>query len=782
MAALVFLGTGCSGRQNPPAFEPKALEGAIWGEDTLFASPGGQKRHPVLDSLASLSAISTSQSLSVVYPIANTLFPPEIIPPTVLWTDSTDADFWIVEGRPAHGKPFFVLTSSPPLPAPAIDSAAIPRNTPMEIPDPNRYRNWTPSATLWKKMKSASVDGWLNLRIHGFRSSDPYHASSAGAVAFRTSPDSVGAPIFYRDVPIMPTINKSKRIAPLSRAAERLIRWSLRDVSRPLPKTVIPTLPTCANCHSFSRDGGTVGLDLDGPQNDKGAYGLARLERETKIERRDMFSWNYGFRDKPKGKKTIGFLSQVSPDARYVATTVNEEVYIHNYMNNKYIQVFYPTRGVLAFYDSKSGNIKTLPGADNPAFVHCDPSWTPDGNTLIFARARAKDAFTKGQPDPEFPNDSNETQIKYELYRIPFNGGRGGRATPIAGASGNGMSNNFPKVTPDGKFIVFVQCRNGQLLRPDGMLKIVPIEGGEARLMNCNTPEMNSWHSFAPNGRWMVFSSKGYSPYTQMFLTHIDADGMDSPPVLVSNATAANRAVNLPEFVNRHYEDLDRIEAPAIRHMQLLQDAYDLVEKAKPVEAIRKMHQALEVEKQDGRFRSEVQMLLGWLYESGDSGLVWVHRAIATDPDNSLAHFNLGIMLDKRGRVSEAMHSYRRSVEIDPANAWGLIKMSRIHMQGPDPKLLDIRKSIDLAEQASRLSKYREPSILKSLARAYSEAGRFGEALKTAHTALDLAKQQGLAEEVDELQNEIPVYEHGKSFTWALKRSRDGAPPDPNRP
>ncbi len=31
-------------------------------------------------------------------------------------------------------------------------------------------------------------------------------------------------------------------------------------------------LHTCANCHSFSGDGKTLGLDMDGPQNDKGLY------------------------------------------------------------------------------------------------------------------------------------------------------------------------------------------------------------------------------------------------------------------------------------------------------------------------------------------------------------------------------------------------------------------------------------------------------------------------------------------------------------------------------
>jgi Tol biopolymer transport system component len=101
--------------------------------------------------------------------------------------------------------------------------------------------------------------------------------------------------------------------------------------------------------------------------------------------------------------------------------------------------------------------------------------------------------------------DANETQIQYELYRIPFNDGRGGTAERIEGASQNGMSNNFPKISPDGKWIVFVQCKNGQLMRPDSQLFIVPFKGGTARRLRANTRLMNSWHSFSPNGRWLVF-------------------------------------------------------------------------------------------------------------------------------------------------------------------------------------------------------------------------------------------------------------------------------------
>ena len=46
------------------------------------------------------------------------------------------------------------------------------------------------------------------------------------------------------------------------------------------------SLPTCANCHSVSRDGKTLGIDVDGPQNDKGLYALVPIHKQTTISTR----------------------------------------------------------------------------------------------------------------------------------------------------------------------------------------------------------------------------------------------------------------------------------------------------------------------------------------------------------------------------------------------------------------------------------------------------------------------------------------------------------------
>ena len=61
---------------------------------------------------------------------------------------------------------------------------------------------------------------------------------------------------------------------------------------------------------------------------------------------------------------------------------------------------------------------------------------------------------------------------------------------------------------------------------------------------------MNSWHAWSPNSKWLVFVSKLYGAYTDLYLTHIDEDGNASVPVLVEKARVPYTVVNYPEFVN----------------------------------------------------------------------------------------------------------------------------------------------------------------------------------------------------------------------------------------
>ena len=127
--------------------------------------------------------------------------------------------------------------------------------------------------------------------------------------------------------------------------------------------------------------------------------------------------------------------------------------------------------------------------------------------------------------------------------------------------------------------------------------------------MRGNTPLMNSWHSFSPNGRWMVFSSKSRSPYTQLFLTHLDEQGNDTPAVMIENSTAANRAVNIPEFVNVAADGFQRIDAPVAEYYRLIDDASEAMNAGRHEQAIPLLEQALA--REPGRRGRAQQLRLG---------------------------------------------------------------------------------------------------------------------------------------------------------------------------
>jgi len=64
------------------------------------------------------------------------------------------------------------------------------------------------------------------------------------------------------------------------------------------------------------------------------------------------------------------------------------------------------------------------------------------------------------------------------------------------------------------------------------------------------------------------FLSKGYATQEPpnvrgafpLLVPQVDADGNDSPAILIDNATAANRAVNIPEFVNMAPDGIQDIQ------------------------------------------------------------------------------------------------------------------------------------------------------------------------------------------------------------------------------
>ncbi len=785
------------------------------------------------------------------YPSEGSVFPPDIGPPTFQWRDAdAGATSWRIEVSFDGGGPKIEQVSSgEKFHFPEPDLTCVGAQLPELTPEQAIAHTWKPDASTWARIKTRSEKGPAVVTIAGYRGRDASQALSRGSVTIATSRDPVGAPIFYRDVPLVLSPTVRGVIQPLPPSAIPHIKWRLRNIADPESHVVMEKVPTCINCHSFSRDGKTLGLDVDGPQNDKGLYGLVPVAKRMTIRNQDVIRWS-SFQDLPARSneptvKRFGFMSQISPDGRYVVTSISppglrgvhpagnfvpgvaDRIFNAGYKDFRFGQVFYPTRGILAWYSREEGKMRPLAGADDPQFVQTSAFWSPDGKYLVFSRAQARNPYVPGAPASEYANDPNETQIQYDLYRIPFNDGRGGKPERVVGASQNGMSNNFPKVSPDGRWIIYVQCKNGLLMRPDSRLYIVPFEGGEARPLRSNTKLMNSWHSFSPNGRWLVFSSKSRTPYTQMFLTHLDEQGNDTPAVLVENSTAGNRAVNIPEFVNIPEDGIEKIDPQATEYYRLFNVAMELMQKNQMREAVPSWRHVLQVDPTDGNAHYNLGYALAdtgelteaaaeyrkaceltpdrpvWYARLGlvlaqagdvDEAIASYRKSVALDPSVAAVEADLGVELFKKGLTDEALEHLEKSVEVAPGFAEGqnkfgtaLAKAGRMeeaitHLERAvelNPKSVEYRFDLGYAlglggrftdaiphlEKAVELSEGKQWQCLTALAAAYSKAGRPADAAAAVRRALDLAVQEKNEGLAKSLRATLERYQHESAGT-----------------
>jgi tetratricopeptide (TPR) repeat protein len=777
---------------------------------------------------------STNPGLNIDIPANNAIYPPDIIPPQFAWRDDNPAvTVWRIEIRfGEHTKPIRIFSNGEKMQLGPLDETLKGYVPPTLSPEQTAAHTWRPDPKMWEDIKKHSVSAPATVIVSGFATQKDKQPLSSAQAVIQTSKDPVGAPLFYRDVPLIPpdpeTVQRGT-IKPLPDSVLPKIKWQLRYINETQSKTMMSGLPTCGNCHSFSRDGQTLGIDVDGPANDKGLYALVPVKKVSTISNDYLIRWS-AFSEE-SGQKRFGFMSQVSPDGKYVVNSIDvphahgtrvlDRLYNGFYWFYGFGQVFYPTRGVLAWYSKDTRKLQTLPGADDPNYVQTSAFWSPDGKYLIYSRALARDPYPADYKRSAFANDPNETQIQYDLYKIPFNNGKGGTPERVIGASENGMSNNFPKVSPDGKWIVFVKCKNGLLMRPDSKLYIVPFEGGEARPLESNLPIMNSWHTFSPNGKWLAFSSKSPSYYTHLYLTHIDEKGHASPPIVVENATASNRAVNIPEFVNIGQDAMDHIETPAIDfyrefdQAQQLQDMHKYTEAlpawqiaaakdptdsrpynnmgvalaatGKTPEAIEQYNKSLQLNPDSSQTHNNLGSALA---ETGrfDDAMAQIRKALELNPDNGVAYVNLGHLLETTGHRQEAVEALTRGIDLAPRNSeghnvYGVILAREGKL---DDAIVELKKAVDLAprsaecrynlgrayaasnrfgdalpqlEQAASLTGSREPAILQMLAAMYSETGKYQQAVATAQQALDLAVQQQNTELANALRGNISLYE-----------------------
>ena len=248
-----------------------------------------------------------------------------------------------------------------------------------------------------------------------------------------------------------------------------------------------------------------------------------------------------------KTDQTISALVYPSwhPSGRFVAFSVNNTYQSFHTTDANRIEVFDKASDVVVYDVEKHENV-TSPALSSENRFETFPTFSPDGRTLYFCSA----------PSREMPEDFDK--VVYNLCSIAFN--------PDSCTFGDeiktlyeGPSVSFPRVSPDGRFLMMTLASYGNfsIWHKDADLALLDLSGGTVKpLAALNSDDVESYHSWSSEGRWVVFSSRRDDGlYTRLYIAHIDGDGLASKPFPLPQRDPAfydsfMKSYNIPEFVS----------------------------------------------------------------------------------------------------------------------------------------------------------------------------------------------------------------------------------------
>ncbi|HEV2329125.1 MAG TPA: tetratricopeptide repeat protein [Verrucomicrobiae bacterium] len=138
-----------------------------------------------------------------------------------------------------------------------------------------------------------------------------------------------------------------------------------------------------------------------------------------------------------------------------------------------------------------------------------------------------------------------------------------------------------------------------------------------------------------------------------------------------------------------------------------------------------------------------------------DEAIAQYQKAIELDPGFAQAYNNLGDAYRQKRMASQAMASYQKAIDLAPQFVTPQLNLAWMLATWPDPGVRNGAKAVALAKHLNDYFNGNDPKILRTLAAAYAETGRFAEASSTAKQALALASDPGL---IKALQAELNLY------------------------
>lgn len=253
--------------------------------------------------------------------------------------------------------------------------------------------------------------------------------------------------------------------------------------------------------------------------------------------------------------KSAGVYPAWHPTHDYIAYSNNSTRQAFPLYGNDRIQGF-DIFSDLVLYDIKANEVSIIENDTDE--YECYPAWSPDGKTLYYTSAHIRfDHDESG--NPKHIIDSLK-EFHYDLYMRPFDPETGtfGTRRKVIDAAAVGGSITLPRVSPDGRYLMFAMGSHGvlHLYNKDADLYLLDLATGKYRfLRELNSRETESYHSWSSNGKWLIFSSRRENGViTRPYITYFRNDGTFTKPFALPQKDPEFSikflyAYNIPEFM-----------------------------------------------------------------------------------------------------------------------------------------------------------------------------------------------------------------------------------------
>lgn len=129
-----------------------------------------------------------------------------------------------------------------------------------------------------------------------------------------------------------------------------------------------------------------------------------------------------------------------------------------------------------------------------------------------------------------------------------------------------------------------------------------------------------------------------------------------------------------------------------------------------------------------------------------------------------------GLTYARLGKYDLAIQNLKQALQLRPKYHDAMNSLAWFLATAEDKKLQNPKDAVNLAQRACRLTEYRQPYLLDTLAVAYAAAGRFSQAIETAEKVINLAEAAGQRDKAREIRNRMKFYKEGWPYIGPLPK------------